>query len=286
MSPRSKIVAAAVLFSTGGAAIKFCAFGAWQLAAFRATFAMTTILIVLPEARRGWTWRTLVVGVVYAMTTLLFVQANKHTTAASAIFLQATSPLYILLLAPLLLGEHANRRDFTQMAVIAVGLGLFALGHDQPQATAPNPVLGNVLAAACAVSWSFTVIGYRWLAGRGTSVATAAVAGNVMAALVAFTMAQPLVAGRAVDWAAVMFLGVCQLGIPYFFLARAIPQVRAIEVVLFLLIEPVLNPIWAWLVHGERPGPATLLAGVIILGATVGRTLVDMRANARSTVAA
>jgi len=286
MSPRSKIVAAAVLFSTGGAAIKFCAFGAWQLAAFRATLSLTTILIMLPEARRGWTWRTLVVGIVYAATTLLFVQANKHTTAASAIFLQATSPLYILLLAPLLLGEHANRRDLGQMAVIAVGLGLFALGHDQPQATAPNPVLGNVLAAVCAVTWSFTVIGYRWLAGRGTSVATAAVAGNLMAALVAFTMAQPLVAGRPVDWVAVVFLGVCQLGIPYYFLARAIPQVRAIEVVLFLLIEPVLNPIWAWLVHGETPGPATLFGGAVILGATVGRTLVDMRANARASVAA
>jgi drug/metabolite transporter (DMT)-like permease len=285
MSPRSKIIAAAVLFSTGGAAIKFCAFDAWQLAAFRATLAMTTILIVLPEARRGWTWRTLVVGVAYATTTLLFVQSNKHTTAASAIFLQATSPLYILLLAPLLLGEHANRRDFAQMAVIAVGLGLFALGHDRPQTTAPHPVLGNVLAAVCAVTWSFTVIGYRWLVGRGTSVATAAVAGNLMAALVAFTMAQPLVAGRPVDWAAVVFLGVCQLGIPYFFLARAIPQVRAIEVVLFLLIEPVLNPIWAWLVHGETPGPATLLGGAIILGGTVVRAALDARQARESLVA-
>ncbi|HEV8508919.1 MAG TPA: EamA family transporter, partial [Gemmatimonadales bacterium] len=111
MSPRSKIIAAAVLFSTGGAAIKFCGFGAWQLAAFRATIAMITILVALPEARRGWTWRTVLVGFAYAATTLLYVQANKHTTAASAIFLQSTSPLFILLLAPLLLGEHATRRD-------------------------------------------------------------------------------------------------------------------------------------------------------------------------------
>jgi drug/metabolite transporter (DMT)-like permease len=277
MSPRSKIIAAALLFSTGGAAIKFCGFPAWQLAAFRAALALLTIFIVLPESRRGWTWRTVVVGVAYAATTLLYVQANKHTTAASAIFLQSTSPLLILLLAPLLLGEHATRRDIAQMAVMGVGLGLFFLGHDQPQATAPNPVLGNVLASVCAVTWTFTVIGYRWLAARGSSVAAAAVSGNLTAAVIALVMAQPLVTGRPVDWAVVAFLGVFQLGVPYLFLARAVPRVRALEVGLFLLIEPVLNPIWAWLVHGETPGGATIAGGALILGATAIRTVMDAR---------
>lgn len=286
MSPRSKIIAAAVLFSTGGAAIKFCSFGAWQLAAFRATLSMITILIVLPEARRGWSWRTFVVGFAYAATTLLYVQANKHTTAASAIFLQATSPFFILLLAPLLLGEHATRRDVIQMLAMAAGFGLFFLGMDQPSATAPNPALGNLLAAVCAVTWAFTVIGYRWLARRGTSIATAAVSGNLTAALIAFVMAQPLVAGRPVDWGVVVFLGVCQLGIPYLFLARAVPQVRAIEVGLFLLIEPVLNPIWAWLVHGETPGAPTIAGGALILGATLIRAVVDARHAARESLVA
>ena len=277
MSPRSKIITAAVLFSSGGAAIKWCQFGAWQLAACRATLAMLTILVLLPEARRGWNWRTVVVGFSYAATTLLYVQANKHTTAASAIFLQSTSPLFILLLAPALLGEHATRRDIGQMAVMGVGMGLFLFGMDRPSATAPNPALGNVLAAICAVTWAFTVMGYRWLAGRGSSVAAAAVSGNITAALFAFVMAQPLVAGRPADWAVVVFLGVCQLGVPYLFLARAVPKVRALEVGLFLLIEPVLNPIWAWLVHGETPGPTTIAGGALILGATAGRMILDVR---------
>src|SRR2546425_782819 len=282
MSPRSKIIAAAIVFSSGGAAIKWCSFGGWQLAAFRATLAMLTILVLLPEARRGWTWRTVVVGFVYAATTLLYVQANKHTTAASAIFLQSTSPLFILLLAPLLLGEHATRRDIAQMALMGVGMGLFLLGIDRPSATAPNPALGNVLAAICAVTWAFTVMGYRWLAGRGSSVAAAAVSGNLTAAILAMVMAQPLVAGRPADWAVVVFLGVCQLGIPYLFLARAGPPLRALEVGLFLLIEPVLNPIWAWLVHGETPGPPTIAGGLPLLGATAGRMLFDVRVRPRT----
>jgi len=284
MSPRSKIVAAAVLFSTGGAAIKWCGFDAWQLAGFRAGFALLTILVLIPEARRGWTWRTALVGCAYAATTLLYVQANKHTTAASAIFLQSTSPLFILLLAPALLGEHATRRDLAQMAVMGIGLALFFLGLDRPSATAPNPALGNVLASACAVTWAFTVIGYRWLAARGTSIAAAAAAGNLTASVVALLVAQPLLAGRPVDWAVVVFLGVCQLGVPYLFMTRAIPRLRALEVGLFLLIEPVLNPIWAWLVHGEKPGLATVAGGTLILGATAVRMIVDTGGARRTSV--
>jgi drug/metabolite transporter (DMT)-like permease len=286
MSPRSKIVVAAALFSTGGAAIKWCGFDAWQLAGFRAAIAGLTILVLIPESRRGWSWRTALVGCAYAATTLLYVQANKHTTAASAIFLQSTSPLFILLLAPWLLGEHATRRDLLQMAVMGLGLVLFFLGMDRPSPTAPNPALGNMLAAVCAVTWAFTVIGYRSLAARGASIATAAVSGNLTASVVALVAAQPLVGGRPVDWAVVVFLGICQLGIPYLFMARAIPRLRAIEVGLFLLIEPVLNPIWAWLVHGEIPGTATLIGGVLILGATAGRMIVDAKvARAEATPA-
>jgi len=281
LTPRSKIVLAAVLFSTGGAAIKWCGFDGWQLAAFRAGIAFATMLVLIPEARRGWSWRTTLVGCAYAATTLLYVQANKHTTAASAIFLQSTSPLFILVLAPWLLGEHATRRDLLQMAIMALGLVLFFFGLDQPSATAPDPLLGNILAGTCAVTWAFTVIGYRWIVARGGSVATAAASGSLTACVVALVVAQPLSAGRPVDWAVAAFLGVFQLGVPYVFLVRAIPRVRALEVALFMLIEPVLNPVWAWLVHGERPGPAALIGGALILSATVVRSVVDARFPAR-----
>ena len=281
MSPRVKITLAAVLFSTGGAAIKWVGFDAWQLAAIRAGLALVTILALVPEARRGWSWRTTLVGCAYAATTLLYVQANKHTTAASAIFLQSTSPLFILLLAPWLLGEHATRRDLVQMAVMGAGLALFFFGLDRPSATAPDPVLGNVMAASCAVTWAFTLIGYRWVAARGQSVGTAAASGNLTACVVALLMAWPLAAGRPGDWATLGFLGILQLGVPYVFIARAVPHLRALEVALFMLIEPVLNPVWAWLVHGETPGPATLVGGALILGATVLRSVVDARSPER-----
>jgi drug/metabolite transporter (DMT)-like permease len=275
LNPRLQVVLAAVLFSTGGAVIKWCAFGGFQLATFRAAIAGGSLLLLVPESRRGWTWRSFIVGIAYAITTLLFVMANKTTTAANAIFLQNTNPVFILLLAPLLLHEPVRRADVVQLVITVLGMALFFVGAQRQFATAPNPVLGNALAALCAVSWSFTLIGYRWLALNGTSPATAAVSGNFTAALFAVAVGLPFASGRALDWVAVGYLGLVQLALPYVFLTYAIPRLRALELSLLLLVEPVLNPIWAWLVHGETPSAWALLGGALILGTTVLRAAWD-----------
>lgn len=279
MSPRLRVVASAVLFSTGGAAIKLCGFGPWQLAAGRALVAACAMLILIPEARHNWSWRSPIVGVAYAGAGLLFILANKLTTAASAIFIQATHPLFILALAPLLLREHVTRRDLEYMGLLVLGMVLLLSQPGRHFATAPNPVLGNVFAAGCAVSWALTLMGYRWVARRsGTgergatgghgAVAAAAVTGNVIVVLVALPFAFPLDPGTARDWAVVAYLGVFQLALAYVFLSRAVAAVRALEVSLVGLVEPVLSPVWAWLVHGETPGIRVVLGGAMILAAT------------------
>ena len=92
-------------------------------------------------ARRRWNLATALVGLSYAATLTLYVLANKNTTAANAIFLQSTAPLYILLLAPLLLGERNRPRDFVVMAGMAVGLVLLLFGGTRTFATAPHPTV-------------------------------------------------------------------------------------------------------------------------------------------------
>jgi drug/metabolite transporter (DMT)-like permease len=272
MNPRAAIALAAVLFSTGGAAIKLTGFSGWQVLAFRAAIAAGTILLLAPEARRRWTWRTALVGVAYAATGLLFVLANKLTTAANTIFLQNTNPLFILALGPLLLGERATRRDAAYIAVLAIGMGCFFVGVPERFATAPHPTLGNALAAGCSVAWALTLIGYRWLARHDLSVAGAAVAGNLIACAVALPNALPPEgAGAGSDWAIVTGLGVFQLGVPYVFLARAVPRVTALEASLVLLLEPVLSPLWAWWLHGETVTLWAMIGGVVILSAILHR---------------
>ena len=113
---RLQLLATALLFSTGGAAIKACGLDSWQVASLRSGIAAAFVLAVVPAARRGWNRKTLAVGACYAATMVLFVTANKLTTAANAIFLQATAPLYILLLGPWLLREPLKRRDLVCMA--------------------------------------------------------------------------------------------------------------------------------------------------------------------------
>jgi drug/metabolite transporter (DMT)-like permease len=271
---RLRLAAAALLFSTGGAAIKATTLTGWQVASFRSGVAALAVLLLVPAARRGWSWRVGLVSVVYAATMVLFVSANKTTTAANAIFLQSAAPLYVLVLAPLLLREHARRADLLAMAVIVVGLVLVLSGDAPAAATAPNPLLGNALAVVSGVAWALTMIGLRWLAARGDDGATLAtvVGGNALAFAVCLPLAFPVGPSSPVDWAVIGYLGVFQIGLAYLFMTRGIRGVPALEASMLLLVEPALNPVWAWLVHGERPGLLPVLGGALILAATVARS--------------
>ena len=134
------LVAAAVLFSTGGAAIKWTTLTAWQVGGMRSLIAAIALLLFLPDARQHWSRRNWLVGIVYAFTLVLFVTANKLTTAANAIFLQATAPLYILLAAPWLLREHIRRDDVPFMLAVGAGMAAFFVGGDAPGRQRPESV--------------------------------------------------------------------------------------------------------------------------------------------------
>lgn len=277
---RLKLVGAALLFSTGGAAIKATTLTGWQVASFRSGIAAIAVLLLAPEARRGWSWRAVLVGVAYAATLVLFVTANKLTTSANTIFLQATAPLYMVVLSPWLLGERVRRQDLIVMAAVAVGLVLVLAGHDAPVVTAPNPGRGNLLAAASGLTWALTICGLRWVGAdkAGGSAVPAVVAGNLIAFGAALPFALPLIAPQPVDWIAVTYLGVFQIGVAYILVSSALRRVTAIEASILLLVEPALNPFFAWLVHGEKPSAFAVAGGLIILGATTLRTWFDARA--------
>jgi drug/metabolite transporter, DME family len=279
ITSRLQLIAAAALFSTGGAAIKATTLTSWQVASFRSGIAAVAIMLLVPASRRAWNWRIALVGVAYATTLVLFVLANKLTTAANAIFLQSSAPVYVLLLGPWLLRESIRRQDLGFMVVIGAGLALFFVGAEAPVATAPNPVLGNILGLLSGISWALTVIGLRWLGSQGEgggAVATVAV-GNIIAFLGCLPLALPVVGATGADWLTVGYLGVFQIGLAYFCLTSGIRHVSALEASVLLLIEPALNPIWAAIVHGEIPSTWAVSGGVIILGATLVKTWLGVR---------
>jgi len=281
MSPRLLLVLAAVLFSTGGAAIKAVEFSAWQVASLRSGIAAAALLLFLPAARKGWGWRPVALGVAYAATMVLFVVANRLTTSANAVFIQATSPVYLVFLAPLLLGETTRRRDLLYVLPLVGGLACFLLGSPDPSRTAPDPVTGNLLAGLSGICWALTTLGLRWLATgderRGTPLA-AMVAGNLLAFGFALPFALPLPPGPAApDWGLLLYLGLFQIALPYSLIAAAMGRVRALDASLIFLVEPAFNPVVTWVVHREVPGAWPLVGAAVILATTLARAVDDSR---------
>ncbi len=287
LGPRLRIVGAALLFSTGGAAIKACALTSWQVAGLRSAIAAIAILALLPASRRRWTRGSALLGAAYGATMVLFVTANKLTTAADTIFLQSTAPLYVLLLSPWILKEHLKSRDLAFLVAMAAGMACFFVGTPPAMASAPHPLLGNSLALLSGVFWGGTVVGMRWLSRHEDPSGAAAmiVAGNVIAALACapFALADTatLAAARPMDFAVVAYLGVFQIALAYVLLTAAMQHVPALEASLLLFVEPVFNPLWAWLAQGERPGRLAVAGGLVILAATAWRSWSDRASTAQ-----
>jgi DME family drug/metabolite transporter len=274
MSGRLQVLIAAVLFSTAGVVVKATALTAWQVAGFRSAVAAVFLLLVARMPLRP-TWRTLTVGLIIAVTFISFIVANKLTTSAHAVFLQAAAPIYIVLLGPWLLGERVHARDLPFLGVVVVGLVLLYAGTVTPTATAPNPVLGNIIATASGFTWALVLAGVRHIS-RDSGIKgamTATFYGNVFAFLLCAPLAFPVVGARPVDWAVIGYLGCFQLALAYVMLTRGIGQLHALEASLLLLLEPALNPLWTFLVHGETPGVLGSIGGGLVLVATTARAL-------------
>ena len=276
---RLQVFAAALLFSTGGAGIKAEAFTGLQVSALRSGIA-AAVLILLLRGRLVLSPAMLGTGIVYAATVTLFVLSTKLTTAANAIFLQATAPLYLLLLGPLVLSERFRARDVVFLVGVAIGLAFCVLGRPAATTTAPDPATGNLLAVICSITWAFTLLGLRYVQRHTTQdgVGMSAVAiGNLLASVAAAPFALPLPVTSASEWATIVYLGVCQIAVAYVFLTAAMRVLPALEVSLLLLIEPVLNPTWTWLIRGEDPGGYTIVGGAIILAATAIKSVYEAR---------
>jgi drug/metabolite transporter (DMT)-like permease len=277
-------LAATILFSTGGAAIKTEAFTGMQVSAVRAGIAVVALLLLV-RGRVDWSPRMWGVGAVYAGSLTLFVNATKLTTAANAIFIQSTAPLFIVLFGPLLLHERLRRRDLVYMLAVGAGVALCFVDRPAVTAIAPNPELGNVLAVFTSVTWAFTLMLLRWAERARPGVGLSAViVGNILACVAGLPFALPLPAAPAVEWATLAYLGVIQIGLAYVCLTRAVAHLPALEVSLILLLEPVLNPMWTWLIRGEEPGAWVIVGGAVIVSATALKAVYDASVESTKTV--
>ena len=276
------VLFAALLWSSGGLFIKWVSMDALGITMWRSAFALVTAVVVM---RPGWiaphkagrtTW---LIALSYAATLLLFVSATRLTTAASAIFLQYTAPLYLLGAGAMLARERGTRLDAATVGVAFVGMALFFVGKLDGDA-----VVGNLLGVASGIALAAMFLFLRSPDCGPKTRAQAMLLGNAilvitLGAVNAGRGEAALFTPSAGDLAALAFLGVVQIGLAYAVFSFGIARVGALEASLIGMLEPVLNPVWVLLVLGERPGWWAVVGGTVIVGAVAVRTwLIERRA--------
>jgi len=264
------VLAAALLWSTGGLFIKATPLGALELSFGRSLLAAVTVAVL--TRREGYRLNavTLVASVLYAALLLLFVVANKLTTAANAIFLQYTAPVYVLVLEPLLFKERFRLADLFVVAACVAGMSLFFVGGLRPQ-----DVEGNLTALGSGVCFALFLLLLRHQREGKVNRASSVIYGNLIICVVtapAFARVAGSLALR--DVLIVSYLGVVQIGLAYTLFTLGIARgVRSLDAGVVGYIEPMLNPVWVFLFLGERPSEWAILGGCIIIAAVLTHTV-------------
>ncbi|MDP2137814.1 MAG: EamA family transporter [Candidatus Didemnitutus sp.] len=267
----SLLVGAALCWSLGGVLLKSVDWPPFAVGGGRGLIAAIFLLLVTGRSLKfKWGVLPIATAVAYTGCTVLFAAATKLTTAANAILLQYTAPVYVALLAAWLLKERPRRADWITMALVFIGMAIFF--YDGLRL---NDLAGILLAIASGISFAFMIVLLR-MQKDGAPLGSI-ILGNFMA----FFIGLPSMIGAPFpdtgSIMALLLLGIVQLGFAYLLYARAIRHVTALEGVLIPVVEPILNPLWVMLVIGEKPSPLALFGGSIVLGAVTWRAITSIR---------
>jgi drug/metabolite transporter (DMT)-like permease len=272
--PVGYVIAAVLLWSTGGLFIKLTSLDPYQLTFYRSLLAAITV--VLLTYKRGLRINVfgLLGSVFYALLLFLFVWATKHTTAANAIFLQYTAPIYILILGPFLIGERFHWRDLVTIVCCLAGMSLFFVGKLEI-----TDYQGNLAALASGVFFGLYMLLLRHPRAKGMNSTITVIYGNLILAVLTLPSGiSALPAMTLLDVVAVAFLGIVQIGVAYVLFIKGVTGgTRPLDASIIGFIEPLLNPVWVFMFIGERPSAWAVLGGAIIITTVAAHTIAQYR---------
>ncbi len=284
--PIAYVLLAVLLWSTGGLFIKWTTLDAFAVNAGRSLFAAITVAIFTYHKGLKLDKFTLLTSFLYAGTLSCFVYATKATTAANAIFLQYTAPIYILILAPFILKEKFRASDLITVVVCLGGMSLFFL--ETPGAEnklASNIFGGNIAALASGVFFGLYFVFLRHPRSlENKNPALSVFYGNILVVLLMlpFLANNPPTQINTNDVFAILFLGIFQIGIAYILFTKGISEgVRSLDASIIGFIEPLLNPLWVFLFLGEKPSVWAIGGGAVIISAVVFHTLRQQKAKGK-----
>lgn len=270
INPVYLVVIAVLLWSTGGLFIKLTSLDAYQVTFFRSLFAAITVLMITRKDGLRINGFGIFATLIYSTLLFLFVWATKHTTAANAIFLQYTAPIYILILAPFVIGEKFHIRDLVTVVFCLAGMSLFFVGD-----LTIGDIQGNVAALGSGIFLGLYIMLLRHPKAMGLNGTITVIYGNFLLAIV--TLPSGIAAIPTItlnDILAVSFLGIFQIGISYILFIKGVRGgTRPLDASLIGFIEPLLNPVWVFIFVGERPSQWAILGGAIIITAIAFHTI-------------
>ncbi|MBE7537860.1 MAG: DMT family transporter [Opitutaceae bacterium] len=273
-APHSRAVVqlflAALCWSLGGLLIKYLPWSPLAVVSGRGLIAALFLIALNRGVRFHWSRWQVLAAMAYAGTSLTFVMATKATTAANAILLQYTAPVWIALLGSWLLGERATRSDWITIVVVLAGMGVFVY-----EGVRFSSLSGNLIAVFSGFLFAVMILLMR--KQKDGSPVESVILGNLLAFLIGFPALIKAPALSANGWLALVLLGTVQLGLSYWFYSQAIKHVTALEAVLIPIIEPLLNPLWVLFMTGEKPSTIALFGGAIVLGSVTARAIVSLR---------
>lgn len=259
------MVFAALFWSTGGLFIKIVELDALQINFYRSAFASLTFYLLFNDK----VWPINIFGIInsifYAGILILFVIATKLTTAANAIFLQYTAPIYVLILEPILLKTEFKKINLITVLVCLGGMVLFFIGK-----LSIGNIEGNIIALLSGIFFAALILGLA-LNDKKYQIPSIFY-GNVLITLFCFVFIYPEIGTRLTDIFYVSLLGIFQIGIAYALFLYAIKRIEGIEAALVGMLEPILNPVWVYLGYGEVPTIYAIIGGIVILTAIGTRT--------------
>lgn len=253
------VLAAAVLWSFGGILIKGVQLNPMAIAGIRSLIATFVVWPFLKRSPFSFSWDKALGAVSYAAMVIFFIAATKATTAANAIMIQYTAPVYIALFGGWLLKEKARLKDWIIIAFVLGGMLLFFMDD-----LSMGQIGGNLLALLSGLAMAFSTIFMR--RQKDGDPLENVFWGGILTVLVTF----PFVFQQMPDTQSLLsllLLGVFQLGLPYVLYAHAIKHITALQSTFACLVEPLLNPLWVFFILGEVPGPMSLLGGAVVLTA-------------------
>lgn len=264
------VLISAVIWSTGGLFIKLMTFNAYEISFYRSIFAALVFIILFKKNVFKVNKLSIFAGISYAAILILFVIATKLTTAANAIFLQYTAPIYVLILEPLLLKTKYERINILTVILCLTGMTLFFVGE-----LTPGHIEGNIIALLSGISFASFMLLMR---KNGKEYQSGSIFwGNIFVCIVCI----PFLFGETdynfQNFWMVSFLGIFQIGLAYAIFTYGMKRVLAIEASLIAMVEPVLNPVWVFIWYGEQPLLNAIFGGVIILTAIMIRTIIVER---------